>query len=248
MSAESCEDPGREQNPHSQAKPKGPGECANTPGALADLSQEIDVIQSNPDGGHRMVKLTQVIGSECCHPDCEASASTDFDAKIPLCDRHYLAVYRAVERKIEKSKDQDGQLFPVLGCIPGPCPCCGSIGFLAEDNAGIRCSSCNEVASHSRMREMRIRMFTTLCDATPVVYYLLQGDLIKIGYSRSIRIRMTQLRPLDILGVELGNMDLERRRHRQFQGARSHGEYFIQTPELMAHINNLTLPDVRQAS
>ncbi|MGP3708508.1 hypothetical protein [Gordonia paraffinivorans] len=207
--------------------------------------QEIDMIDGRGQGRHRMVKLAQVVGTECCHPDCEAPASASFDAKLPLCDRHYLAAYKAVEREItQRTKDQDGQLFPTIGCIPGPCPGCGAVGLLAEDNSGIRCSGCTYVSTHSAMRASRIGMFTTAYDATPVVYYILQGDLIKIGFSRSLRHRMNQLRPLDILGIELGSMDLERKRHRQFQGARSHGEYFIQTPELMDHINSLTLPEI----
>lgn len=70
----------------------------------------------------------------------------------------------------------------------------------------------------------------------PVVYYMAMGDLVKIGTSTNIAIRLETLRPESLLAVEMGGRLIEAERHRQFAADRNHGEWFRVTPALADHM------------
>lgn len=88
-----------------------------------------------------------------------------------------------------------------------------------------------------RVEQIRLRAEATKA----VVYYARCGDLIKIGTTRSIATRMRALKADQILAVESGSYDVERRRHDQFNHLRAEpgAEYFHPGPDLLAHIHSL---------
>ncbi|MFI6228614.1 GIY-YIG nuclease family protein [Micromonospora echinospora] len=76
-------------------------------------------------------------------------------------------------------------------------------------------------------------------DHTSVVYYLRFADRIKIGYSRNLGSRLIAIPHDELLVVEPGAREVERRRHEQFAKQRIKGEWFTITDDLMQHIETL---------
>lgn len=76
------------------------------------------------------------------------------------------------------------------------------------------------------------------------VYYVLVGEHIKIGYTQNISVRLTSYPPnSELLGVELGDKDVERQRHDQFHAYLAYGrEWFADCQEIRDHI--ATLPRI----
>lgn len=73
------------------------------------------------------------------------------------------------------------------------------------------------------------------------VYFITDGEAVKIGYSRSPRDRLNALQTahhkgLWIIGHAPGGMWDEDRLHKRFAETRLSGEWFESTPELMAFI------------
>jgi hypothetical protein len=85
--------------------------------------------------------------------------------------------------------------------------------------------------------------FTELRTDGPVVYYARIGNRVKIGTTTALAARMATINPEELLAVESGGVDLERRRHGQFADLRTHGEWFTLEGPLTAHIEA-----VREAS
>lgn len=75
----------------------------------------------------------------------------------------------------------------------------------------------------------------------PIVYYVLVGDLLKIGMSRNVRQRMTQYPPnRKLLATERGDASLEKRRHREFANLLTGGnEWFRFEGALVEHVKAL---------
>lgn len=73
----------------------------------------------------------------------------------------------------------------------------------------------------------------------PVVYYVRRGKYVKIGTTTNMRQRMRDLMPDEVLAVEPGGYDLERRLHNHFARIRfsRDREYFKLTDELQQHID-----------
>lgn len=73
------------------------------------------------------------------------------------------------------------------------------------------------------------------------VYYIRVGDLIKIGVTKSMRVRMQAYPPnAELLAVEQGGEDLESARHHQFRHLLAHRqEWFRADGDLMQHIADL---------
>lgn len=73
------------------------------------------------------------------------------------------------------------------------------------------------------------------------VYFVTDGENIKIGYSGAPVVRLTDLqaanaRPLAILGVIAGTYATEGKLHARFQNSRVRGEWFKPVPEMLAFI------------
>ncbi len=77
--------------------------------------------------------------------------------------------------------------------------------------------------------------------ATPTgwVYFIRVGDLVKIGYSRSLQQRFYARQPSDVLHLEPGTMTDERRCHIAFAHLRVEGELFRPDPDLLTFIGDL---------
>lgn len=78
-------------------------------------------------------------------------------------------------------------------------------------------------------------------DANPTgwVYFVRIGDLVKIGYTTNPKQRMTVLQPSDVMHLEPGTMQDERRCHLAFDHLRVEGEMFRPDPDLLAFIADL---------
>lgn len=70
----------------------------------------------------------------------------------------------------------------------------------------------------------------------PIVYYMKMGNLVKIGTSTNIAVRLETLHPERLLAAEMGGYQIEAERHRRFAADRNHGEWFRVTAELAAHM------------
>lgn len=69
------------------------------------------------------------------------------------------------------------------------------------------------------------------------VYYIRRGDLIKIGYSAALAQRFASLMPDEVLAIEPGDREHERRMHLRFRRSLAMGrEYFRQTEDLVEHV------------
>lgn len=90
----------------------------------------------------------------------------------------------------------------------------------------------------------------TVVDAPPAegiknipghIYYLLVGDLIKIGYTKNLEQRMRQYPPHSkLLAVHPGTMRTERQMHSMFFNSIAKGkEWFAITPKLTSHIEDV---------
>lgn len=75
-------------------------------------------------------------------------------------------------------------------------------------------------------------------DSTGLVYYIRINGQVKIGYTANLKQRSRAYPPgSELLAVEPGTRDTERERHIQFSRFRARGrEWFIESPELAAHI------------
>lgn len=77
------------------------------------------------------------------------------------------------------------------------------------------------------------------------VYYLRNGDLIKIGYAKNVFLRMAHYPPnAELLAVEPGSKALERARHGQFNHYLRYGrEWFREGPELTEWVDRIRDPE-----
>ncbi|MCP2339180.1 GIY-YIG nuclease family protein [Actinomadura rupiterrae] len=76
----------------------------------------------------------------------------------------------------------------------------------------------------------------------PVVYFIRDGDLIKIGHSGNLKTRRRAFTSdlTAILAVTPGDRDLEQATHERFAAQRAkRREWYHPAPELIAHINDL---------
>lgn len=122
-----------------------------------------------------------------------------------------------------------------MDALPGPCPLCGSSRGTRDAGAWV-CAVCAwpyGSAPDPDLPPPRI----------DVVYYIRQGERIKIGTSRSPRQRLAQLWHERLLAFEPGGRDVEHARHESFAALRVGGEWFRAEPELLAHIAALEPAD-----
>lgn len=147
--------------------------------------------------------------TECAWEDCEAAPSAML--AIPLCDRHAIAAYRAVNSLLA---DTPKALTDMLaGAIP------------------------ERVLGKPTPRPDRTKRDVR---TTPGhIYFVKAGDLIKIGYSTNLRQRLSQLGPVVLLATITGTMEDEKALHHQFGEYWDHGEYFRPGQRLMDHIASL---------
>lgn len=149
--------------------------------------------------------------SACCWPKCRNTTRNYAD--IPMCPDHLNHVTRLTA---ERRKAEGDAILSTL-----------------------------EDAAHGDSREVRNRAQSTgrlPRDCTPregVVYYVRVGQHIKIGYSKDLNRRMRAYPPdSTVLGVEIGDTELERQRHARFEHHRALGrEWFIDCPDIREFID-----------
>lgn len=189
--------------------------------------------------------LTDVLGGECCQPTCHAPASDQIASQVPLCEAHIFDVYKSVNRLLAVQGDEhEYALLPMeQHQIPGPCPSCGVVGYLAQSVVDdVRClnASCRFRSTMFEFERLRRTMMFALAGERSVVYYIKFRDCVKIGTSTNLRNRAHGLQTIDMLyGFEWGGRTLERRRHGQFAAYHAKGEWFEDNRQLRAHINNV---------
>jgi hypothetical protein len=80
-----------------------------------------------------------------------------------------------------------------------------------------------------------------------MIYFIRDGDAVKIGYAINPRSRLTTLRtgnsrPISILGVMDGSLDDEHRLHQRFTSEHIRGEWFKLTPQIIQFIEENCRP------
>lgn len=144
---------------------------------------------------------------------------------FPLCIDHLTAAYRHVETVIHTTA-VDAVARSMMGVTSRPA----------------RCGK----KPRMRPRDQAMKGWPS------VVYYMLVGDHVKIGYSEGIQHRVRDYPPCaKLLALEPGDRSIEKYRHRQFGHllAARH-EWFELGEDLMAHIQQLAragLPHAPQA-
>lgn len=189
----------------------------------------------------------EAIGGECCHPDCFAPSMPNIASQMPLCERHILVSYRIANQILSahKARDQEYQLLPSeADFIPGPCPACGVAGLLMHlANGFVTCkaSGCDYECHINKFCGDRKTLMGIVAADASVVYYMRLGNRAKIGVSRNLKRRISQIQPEDCIGCEPGDRTLEVKRHRQFAHLRVSGEWFDLAPDLVRHVNSLQM-------
>ncbi len=188
-------------------------------------------------------KLHDVLANDCCAPSCEAPASKRFASTIPLCERHLLRVYKAVNRQLraESAINDKYRLLPAREVV-GPCPACGLSGYLGLSDTNVvscRNSGCFYSADARKFELVRRQAMFSVAGRQSVVYYAGFQGLIKIGTSANLKNRWSAIQAESLLGFEYGDRNLEIARHQQFDAYHSHGEWFDNNAVLRAHINEV---------
>lgn len=77
-----------------------------------------------------------------------------------------------------------------------------------------------------------------------MVYFIKQGDYVKIGFTNRFKTRLNQLQvsspiKLEVLAIIDGDKTDEQKLHEQFKHIASNGEWFMQCDELKSFIDSL---------
>lgn len=162
------------------------------------------------------------------------------DAPYGLCKEHW-----------DKIADHHPDHEPLVKRPLLRCMFCGYLSVRELEGEGLQfctdplCGRVNFGLSSAELQELmdkRQAASDRLARARfEVVYYLRWGDRIKIGTSRNLPGRMQQIWHDELLAVEPGSYDLERKRHGEFAEHRipNYREWFRAAPNLMFFINNL---------
>lgn len=122
--------------------------------------------------------------------------------------------------------------MPRAALLPAPCLLCGATTGV-RDATGWRCAVC----------EWRVGDVPD-SDLPPprvdVVYYLRNGDRVKIGTTSNPKQRFTAIWHEEVVAFERGDRRLERARHDQFAADRFTGsEWFRLSPALRKHLHSV---------
>jgi DNA-binding XRE family transcriptional regulator len=77
-----------------------------------------------------------------------------------------------------------------------------------------------------------------------MIYFIKQGDYVKIGFTNRFKTRLNQLQvsspiKLEVLGIIEGNKNDENNMHEKFKHISTNGEWFIYCDELKSYIDLL---------
>ena len=137
---------------------------------------------------------------------------------IALCERHLAVAADWAQR-------HDG----VTDVLPDACRLCGSRVGVRYPSGWI-CAVCEWSVGQTVDGELPPAR-------VDVVYYLRNGDRVKIGTTANPRQRFAAIWHEEVLAFERGDRALEQRRHAQFAADRFAGsEWFMLSTELTQHI------------
>lgn len=98
-----------------------------------------------------------------------------------------------------------------------------------------------ELLRHLIEREEEFRRTLSRREDGGVVYYMLFGDRVKIGFTTNLSTRALQIPNDEVVAAEPGTYALERQRHSEFSDERitERGEWFKLSPRLGFHMANI---------
>lgn len=119
-----------------------------------------------------------------------------------------------------------------------PCPACSVRALHTVDGLIAVCQNCGREEVTEGLTVPKLQAI----DRSPVVYYILFGDRVKIGTTTDLPTRLKALPHDEVLATEPGSYDLERRRHRQLRSSRIYAnrEWFHYSEEVRQHIAGLS--------
>ena len=142
----------------------------------------------------------------------------DPDAPVRLCELHLAAAADWAERT-----------HGVTDLLPAACRACGSPHGIHYPSGWV-CAVCE-------WRYGELPDADLVPPRVDVVYYLRNGDRVKIGTTANPRRRFQAIWHEQVLAFERGDRHLERQRHERFADERFTGsEWFRMSPRLIAHI------------
>jgi hypothetical protein len=114
-------------------------------------------------------------------------------------------------------------------------------GFYLPRDGGSNRPDVPPVGSSSPQEDQDARAAERAKYLKHTVYYVKIGELLKIGYTSNMRLRMLRYPPNRwVMATEDGDSLLEQKRHRQFADLRTHGNEWYRLDEpLLTHINDL---------
>ena len=159
--------------------------------------------------------MNRTIRVMCCIPGCDSAEAAA--APLPLCETHFAV-----------AADWSSRTQGVTDLLPSPCLACGSrLGVRYP--SGWACAVCE-------WRHGEVPDSDVAPPRVDVVYYLRNGDRVKIGTTANPRQRFAAIWHEELLAFERGDRRLERRRHEQFAADRFTGsEWFHLTPAIAEH-------------
>lgn len=213
-----------------------PASATHTPGA-GQPAEEVDVPDST--------------AQRCVIPEARGicAARVPEGAPFPVCQAHLASAWQFCNDMIgEQRRKETAQFEATRGQRMTE-----ALDEITELRAELKRQEAEHKAELERIREQAQREALALAasvEATTsdcVVYYLRFGDRVKIGYTKNVAKRRTQIPNDELLATEPGGRVVETMRHRQFAEHRLIGEWFAMGPNLMEHIEQLRAPGVRRA-
>jgi hypothetical protein len=143
------------------------------------------------------------------------------EAPLALCEVHLALAAEWVARHAG-----------VTDLLPSPCLACGA-------RVGVRYPS-GWICAVCEWRVGEVPDGDLVAPRIDVVYYLRDGDRVKIGTTANPRQRFGRIRHEELLAFERGGRRLEQRRHVEFAADRvGTSEWFWLTPAIVAHVEAL---------
>lgn len=136
---------------------------------------------------------------------CDADSAEGMP--FPICGHHAAKLYRAVRDKMH---------------------------LLTESPPANRAHALDQMVREKRSQDLRRQRLPADYHAA-VVYYVRVGELVKIGTTEQLKVRMRSYPPgSKLLAKEQGGHELETTRHHQFRHLLAHGnEWFRADQELL---------------
>ena len=190
-------------------------------GALVNLRKQDDMSIESLDSFYykpddRPVDL--VHGGVCVMKGCR---EPQFEFHFPTCEKHSWEIWAKLDRRNDSPQEQ----------------------ALAEDKerSAAKLSDEQFIKRQAEIREEIREMRETSRTQPGTIYYLTLEDVVKIGFTRDLNIRLQQYPPMArLLATHPGTFQVESDLHKKFSKYLSaRKEWFVIHDELMAHIERV---------